>query len=257
MCTVVILRRPGHEWPLLLATNRDEMAERPWQAPGRHWQEREYVVAGRDLLAGGTWLGLNDYGSVAAISNREGSLGPSPDKRTRGELVLEALDHGNARDAGRALADIDVHAYRPFNMVIMDSRDAFWLRHAVPTGDSRSTPGRVEVMEIPPGISMITALDRNDMRSPRIRAYLPRFEAAKAPDPEADDWEAWERLMSSRAHDAKNGPDGAMCVVTETNYGTLSSSLIALPAPNIQGRKPVWRFCAGRPGESRYEAVAL
>ena len=257
MCTVVILRRPGHEWPLLLAANRDEMAGRPWAPPARHWQDREQVVAGRDLLAGGTWLGLNDFGVAAGISNRRDSLNPAPDQRTRGELVLEALDHGNASDAARALAHIDVRAYRPFNMVIVDNRDAFWLRNEDPKADSRAIAGRVEVLEIPPGISMITALDRNDMRSPRIRTYLPRFQAAKAPDPEAGRWQAWETLMSSRVHGAKSGPRGAMCVVTKTQYGTLSSSLIALPAPNTQGRKPVWRFCAGLPGETRYEAVAL
>ena len=54
MCTVVILRRPGHDWPLILATNRDEMTDRPWRPPGRHWPDRAEVTAGRDELAGGT-----------------------------------------------------------------------------------------------------------------------------------------------------------------------------------------------------------
>ena len=46
MCTVVILRRPGHPWPLVFAANRDEMLDRPWRPPGRHWPERPEVVAG-------------------------------------------------------------------------------------------------------------------------------------------------------------------------------------------------------------------
>ena len=74
MCTVVILRRPGHAWPLLLAGNRDEMMDRPWDAPARHWPDRPDVVAGRDRLAGGTWLGLNDSGVVAILLNRRGTL---------------------------------------------------------------------------------------------------------------------------------------------------------------------------------------
>ena len=77
MCTLVILRRPGDRWPLLLAANRDEMADRPWRGPGRHWPDRPDVVAGQDLLSGGSWLGLNDHGVVAAILNRVGSLGPA------------------------------------------------------------------------------------------------------------------------------------------------------------------------------------
>ncbi|MBT3810853.1 MAG: hypothetical protein HOF99_15230, partial [Rhodospirillaceae bacterium] len=62
MCTLVILRRPGHSWPLLIAANRDEMIDRAWQSPARHWPDREDVVGGLDELAGGTWLALNDNG---------------------------------------------------------------------------------------------------------------------------------------------------------------------------------------------------
>ena len=40
MCTLVILRRPGHAWPLILGANRDEMKDRPWSPPGRHWPDR-------------------------------------------------------------------------------------------------------------------------------------------------------------------------------------------------------------------------
>ena len=255
MCTMVVLYRPGHPWPLLFAANRDEMADRPWAPPARHWQDRANVVAGRDELAGGTWLGLNDYGLLAGISNREGSLGPAPDKRSRGELVLEALDHSDAKDAANALADVDVNAYRPFNMIVGDNRDVFWLCNR--GGKNGPRGGQMVVNAVPPGISMVTSRDRNDAKSPRIHAYLPRFEAAEFPDPDAGEWGAWEALLASRVHDLESGPSAAMCVVTDTNYGTLSSSLIALPAANMEGRKPVWRFSAGCPGEVAYDAVAL
>src|SRR5690349_16414791 len=128
MCTVVLLRRPGHDWPLILGANRDEMASRPWRPPGRHWPDRDDVVAGLDLEAGGSWLGLNESGVVAAILNRTGTLGPAPGRRSRGELVLEALDHADAADAAGALTALDPAAYRPFNLIVADNRDAFWLR---------------------------------------------------------------------------------------------------------------------------------
>ena len=51
MCTLVILRRPGHRWPVLIGANRDEMIDRPWEPPGRHWPDRPEVVAGLDRLA--------------------------------------------------------------------------------------------------------------------------------------------------------------------------------------------------------------
>ena len=45
MCTLVILRRPRHRWPVLIGANRDEMIDRPSKPPGRHWSDRPEVVA--------------------------------------------------------------------------------------------------------------------------------------------------------------------------------------------------------------------
>jgi hypothetical protein len=219
MCTVVILRRPGHAWPVLCAANRDEMLDRPWRPPARHWPDRPEVVAGLDELAGGTWLGVNDHGVMAGILNRQNSLGPAPGMRSRGELVLEALDHADAVEAASALARLDTRAYRPFNLVIADNRDAFWLRNRGSEGC-----GRIESGPIPPGVSMITAHDLGDMTSPRIRAYLPRFEAAPPPDPDRGDWSAWEALLASREsgsgdESVESGPAAAMAIVTTTGSG--------------------------------------
>ncbi len=145
MCTLVLLHRPDHDWPLLLAANRDELAGRPARPPGRHWPDRAEVRAGLDELAGGSWLGVNDSGVVAAVLNRTGTLGPADGKRSRGELVLEALDHREAAAAAEALVDLDPRAYRPFNLVIADRDGVFCLRHA---GD-----GAIRVDRLPPGLT--------------------------------------------------------------------------------------------------------
>ena len=254
MCTLVLLRRPGHRWPLLLAANRDEMTDRRWLAPARHWPDRPEAVAGMDELAGGSWLGLNDHGVVAAILNRMGSLGPRDGKRSRGELVLEALDHADAGAAAAALAERDPEAYRSFNLVVADSDRAFWLRHG-----GGGAP--IEASAIPPGHAMLTAHDLNDRESPRIRANLPRFEAAPAPDPEHGDWEAWRRILASRRHDAEAGPLGAMTVVTEQGFATVSASLIALPAPggplDETPAKAIWLFAPGSPDSVEFQNVTI
>lgn len=244
---MVILRRPGHDWPVLVAANRDERNDRPWKSPGRHWPDRPEVVGGLDELAGGSWLALNDTGVIAAVLNRRGSLGPEAGKRSRGELVLEALDHADARDAVRALAELDGLAYRPFNMVMADNRDAYWLRHA---GES----GEVEVRPLPLGLSMLTAGDLNEP-TPRVRRYLPRFQETAVPDPDASDWRAWEALMASREHNSDDAR-AAMAIVTDGPFGTVSSSLIALPSPE-RHRKPIWRFCPARPGTAPFVEIAL
>ena len=248
MCTVVILYRPGHAWPLIVATNRDEMADRPWKPPGRHWPDRPQVTAGLDVLAGGTWLGMNDYGVLAGVLNRPQSLGPRPHFRSRGELPLEALDHARAADAAETLSHIEPVSYRPFNMVIADAEDAFWLRN-------RGEGTNVEAMEIEAGLSMITAHDLNDPASPRMRKYLPLFEAAPPPDPGTGDWSTWPSLMASRDHDAKDGPGAALLVAEDGGFGTVTSSLLALGGGNEANR--VWLFAPGPPGEADYKPLSF
>jgi hypothetical protein len=242
-----------------MATNRDEMLDRPWTPPGHHWPDRPEVVAGRDDLAGGTWFGVNRSGVVAAILNRHGTLGPAPGMRTRGEIVLEALDHADAAEAAKALAALNATAYRPFNMVVADNRDAFWIRSL---GCAGATGLRVEAM--PEGLSMITANDLNDAGSARIRFHRPRFVAAPAPDPDNGNWQSWEKLMGSRESEPEAGPHGAMTIVTgeagsrRIGYGTCSSSLLALASPGRANRPGIqWRFAAGAPDVTPYAPVTL
>ncbi len=262
MCTVVILRRPGHDWPLIFAANRDEMTGRPWLPPARHWPDRKEAVAGRDRLAGGTWLGLNDWGVIAGVLNRPGSLGPDPELRSRGELPLDALDHAEARAAAEALGSIDPTSYRTFNLVIADAREAFWL----------SSPGGgepVHLAPVPEGLSMITAHDLNDPASARIRRFKPLFENARPPDPETGDWAEWQALMGNREserppdpdNDPENEPGDGMTIATGEGFATQSSSLLALPDPasamDDGAVKPVWLFAPGPPDRTAYGAVDL
>jgi hypothetical protein len=242
MCTLVILRRPGHAWPVLLGANRDEMIDRPWRAPARHWPDRPDVVAGLDELADGSWLGLNDYGLAAGILNRTGTLGPMPGVRSRGELVLEALDHADAPAAAEALSQLDPRAYRPFNLIVADNRDAFWVRHADPTGTLPLT-----ATAIPEGLHIIAAGDLDEAETPRLRRYAPRFRAAAPPDPGRGDWSSWEALFLDDSYDAADGPAGAMRFTTERGFGTVSTALIALPAPGQAEQRPVFRFITHRP----------
>lgn len=260
MCSVIILRRPDATWPLVLAANRDEMQGRPWKAPARHWPDRPNVVAGLDELAGGSWMGLNDEGVVAAILNRMGTLGPEAGKRSRGELVLDALDHADAADAALALAQLDTRAYRPFNLLVADNRDARLIVHRGPCARNRP-----EVIDIPMGVHMVTAHDLDDTDDPRQAQYLPLFRAAAPPDapppppPDAEtpDWGGWPELLASRIWDGERGERGAMNFLLPTGFGTVSGSLLALPAADRPDLAPVWHFAAGRPHEAPWVPVDL
>ncbi|MCB1971416.1 MAG: NRDE family protein [Geminicoccaceae bacterium] len=245
MCTLVMLRRPTHEqWPVLIAANRDELSTRPARPPGRYWEDRDEIRAGLDVEAGGSWFGVNDYGVMAAVLNRRGTLGPEAGKRSRGELVLEALDYADAEAAAAALAHLDPEGWRPFNLIIADNRDAFWIRHA---GD-----GMLSSIPILNGVTMATAGELNDTDSARVRRYLPLFRSAEAPDPGKGDWSSWQLLLSSTSSETGD-PRDAMCIRTDGAYGTVSSSLLALPADI--GDPPAWLFADGPPDRAAYEPV--
>lgn len=232
MCTVILLRRPGHAWPLILAANRDEKLARPWDAPAAHWPDRPALVGGRDREAGGTWMAMRG-GVVAAVLNRPGSLGPAPGKRSRGELPLLALEAEDAAGAAARIAGLDAGQWRPFNMVIADARHAVFLR-----GLGTGAPEAVPLAE---GITMVTAHDPNDLASPRTARHLPRFRAAPPPAP-PDGWAGWEALLADDTVGAV-GLAEALNVPPTQGFGTVASSLVALGAAGARS----WRFCPGRP----------
>jgi hypothetical protein len=243
MCTVILLRRPDHSWPLILGANRDERLDRAWDAPAAHWPEHPGLVGGRDRTGGGTWMAARG-GVVAAVLNRPGSLGPAPGKRSRGELPLIALAGSSAAAAAEAVAALDGGAWRPFNMVIADARAAFFLRGL--------GQGRPEAAALGTGVSMVTAHEPNDTASPRIARHLPRFRAAPAPDPARGDWAGWEALLADDGF-GEEGLGGALNVPPVGGFGTVCSSLLALDATGGLG----WRFSPGRPAPGGFVPVEL
>ena len=249
MCSVIILRKPDSDWPFIMAANRDELKTRKWLSPGRHWSDRPNVRGGYDLLGGGSWLAINEDGVVATVLNRINSLGTLPGKRSRGELPLEAVEFSNASDAADKLSMIETKSYRGFNLIVADADNGFWLKS---TGDRGS---QVEVTRIPKGISMITAFNLNDFRSERIASQLPLFKRAKHPDPENDNWEPWRELLRSSKPGVENKPHTAMNIIGRGEFGTTSSSLIALPSLELFGIKPKWLFADGSPDGGCFQIV--
>ncbi|MGP0001039.1 MAG: NRDE family protein [Acetobacteraceae bacterium] len=242
MCTVVVLIRPGHAWPLVLAANRDEMLNRAWDPPAGYWPDRPGIIAGRDRSGGGTWMGLNRDGVVAAVLNRPGSLGPAAGKRSRGELPLLALEHRSADAAATAIAILDAGAWRSFNLLLADRAGAIFVRGL--------GHGRPEARSLAAGLHMVTAHDPDDPDSPRVARHLARFQAMEAPRPTPDPirgWRAWQEILADRRGDAGE----QMNVVPRAGFGTVCSSLLAIP----EAAPPVWLFAAGAPDEAPFSLV--
>jgi hypothetical protein len=187
VCTVVVLVHPDQ---ILLAANRDERVERPWDPPAAWWPDRPGVVAGRDRTGGGTWMGINRHGVVATVLNRPGTLGPAAGKRSRGDLPLLALEHSTAAEAAAALTGLDAGLWRGFNMVLAD-RTGAWFAKGIGYGHP-------SVERLPPGVSMVTAYDPNDLESPRTAVHLPRLQAAEPT------WDAWRAILSDRRGGRRN-----------------------------------------------------
>lgn len=239
MCTVILSIGPGRSWPVLLAANRDEKLDRPWAPPASHWQEQPGVVGGLDILAGGTWLAVNEAGVAAAVLNRLGSLGPAPGKRSRGELPLMALRHETAEAAVTALSGEHASEWRSFNLVIADRTGAWFLRG---TGQ-----GPVHVQSVAPGVHMVTAREPDDFSSPRIARNLMRFRKAARPVP--PEWADWPRLLSDRTLPM----DAAINIPPFSGFGTASSALVGL---GVAGER-TFLFAGGPPDEAPFEAVPL
>ena len=90
MCLIAIGWKLRDDYPLMLAANRDESFSRP-AAPAAFWDDHQEVLAGRDLLQGGTWLGVTRSGRVAAVTNYRDGRRPKRGTRSRGWLVRDYL----------------------------------------------------------------------------------------------------------------------------------------------------------------------
>ncbi len=217
MCSIVMSLLAGAKFPLVVAANRDEMMDRPWDPPGRYWDDAG-IIGGRDRLAGGSWLAVNDHGVMAALLNRSGSLGPEAGRRSRGELPILALAARDARAACARILALDAAEYRSFNMVIADPGGGFLLRGLA--------AGLVAAAPLAPGVTMVTAREPNDPGCPRIARYREQFERVARPEPAAGlaGWEAWARLLA----DDTPPLDSAIRITPRGLFGTVCSSLIAL-----------------------------
>ena len=91
MCVVALAIDAHPKWRIILAANRDELHTRP-SAPLARWHGAEsHIIAGRDLVSGGTWLGVSEDARMAVVTNIRTDAPPDPAKASRGDLVMDYL----------------------------------------------------------------------------------------------------------------------------------------------------------------------
>ena len=231
MCTVVLSFEPGNRVPLLLLGVRDELTDRPWLPPGRHWAGSP-LLGGLDEQAGGTWLAVHpDVPRVACLLNGRGTQADQARRRSRGELPLRAGTDGagvlkELADDPRALA-----AYDPFHLICADTGAVRLLSW---DGD------RPAARDLEPGTHLLTnaghAYPADPVTEPKALRFGPKFAAGRPsgePGPPAA--QAWGEWLVLALSDGLNPGDPAAIVARRDLpggriWGSTSLSLVALAA---------------------------
>jgi uncharacterized protein with NRDE domain len=124
MCLILFAWQQHPDYPLIVIANRDEYYARP--SRDAHWWDDADIFAGRDLEAGGTWLGVNRRGHFAAVTNVREPGAMTPGKRSRGDLPRDYL--AGSDDAETCLRQLQTRDqdYAGFNLLLGDAR-ALWF----------------------------------------------------------------------------------------------------------------------------------
>ena len=203
MCVVALAHRVHPDWPLILIGNRDEFHARP-AAPLHAWDDGSGIVAGQDLQAGGTWLGVQPaHRRIVVVTNVRGAL-PDPDKESRGALVVDML-RGEGRFADPAPADLD--RFNAFNLFAIADDEVRLLSNR-PTPQISALGGGVHALANEP-------VDTPCPRADRLADILRR--QTKKPDPD------FGALMS-----ALTDSDAPALFLPGPAYGTRCSTLVAV-----------------------------
>jgi hypothetical protein len=257
VCTLTLAWRLFED-PVVVAANRDEALDRPADPPGPFPGEPG-VFAPRDREAGGTWIGYNDDGVFAGLTNRWVHV-EGDDRRSRGQLVLDCLRAESAEAAVRGVERaVDADDYAGFDLVVADANAAFLCEW----------DGRFAVTPLSPGVHVVVNVgsalggggavtDRFFVpeRRPDLGAQQAenarRVREVLTPEPN-EDAAAWLGRAADVLGDHEYGVcvhgDGGDPTAPPDGFGTRSSSLLRL------GSDPWFAFADGPPCVTEYRTV--
>lgn len=247
MCLIVFAWRPTHALPLIIAANRDEFHARPSLSLS-FWKDAPQIIAGRDLQAGGTWMGVGPDGRVAALTNiRE--PGAPVGSRSRGELPERFLRSQLSPEAYLTELMDQLEHYSGFNLLVGDARELWHLNSRTGTPE-----------QLPVGIYGLSnaALDTPWPKLVRARSAL--HECLSAPEAEN-----LLRLLSDSqlAADAELPSTGvpyewekrlSSVFIASDDYGTRASTVLIRRA---DGSTDIIERCFGPDGPLSENCISL
>jgi uncharacterized protein with NRDE domain len=233
MCLIVLAWQVMPTAPLFVAANRDEFYDRP-AAPADWWEDCPHVYAGRDLLAGGTWLGVTRDGEsgsrFAAITNVRAPHLNKDDAPSRGNLVGDYLK--SALTPAEYIERIrgESHLFNGFNLLVGDRESLIWFSNHGHDNPLNGQP-------LPPGVYGLSnsLLDVRWPKVVRTRAQFSSLLCQQAPE------DAYFEMLSDTtpAPDVRLPDTGvslemermlsSVCIKSST-YGTRVSTLVRIPA---------------------------
>jgi uncharacterized protein with NRDE domain len=261
VCLLLALFRSVPDVPLIVAANRDERLARPAVTMTVLRDAGPRILGGRDELAGGTWLAVNEHGVVAGLTNQPTAAGRDAAKRSRGELPLAFTAYRTADEAvAKVTSALDPLDYNPCWLLVGDREHLFSVGLA---GGHRP-----DVRELPPGLHVLenTPLGAPSAKTAQVtrkvtaelaaRASYPGGPAARDAATAADALAAVLRDHEPAAAPAATLPDGrprppelsAACVHTP-DYGTRSALIVTVPAAAL----PHLEVTDGRPCEVPFQ----
>jgi uncharacterized protein with NRDE domain len=246
MCTLAIFFKFFEQYPVLVAANRDERYDRPAMAPALIAANPK-IVAGTDLRAGGTWLGVNNYGLLVGILNRRlnREIASDPGFRSRGLLCLDLLRLRSATEAGEFLSRHE-ETYNAFTVLYADAKIA---------GVAFNSASAINVLPLKPGLHVFSSAAEIDTASGKAdRAYSRFIGCAQelSPQNQSPRWlEKFNALLGDHTAVSDQEPRDAVCVHGQES-GTVSSSIILYSA---LGRRFETYFCAGPPCQNSFGAA--
>jgi uncharacterized protein with NRDE domain len=234
MCLLALFYRVVEDAPVVAGANREEVYRRGGEPPRLHDDPCRWV-GGVDPAAGGTWLGVNEHGVLAAVTNRNKDSKPSR-PRSRGLLVRDLLSCASAAAASElAVHELSTDRYDGCNIVCADGRSAVVLQG----GDW------LRVRPLPPGLHVLTNGDIHDERDAR-RTFVAQLlgQEGYRYRTSADCVEVLRQVCGRRE------PGEPPVCLRGADRGTTSSTIIAL-RPSLA--ESVYLHAQGPPDRTPYE----
>ena len=250
MCTLALYFKVFSGYSMVVAANRDEHYDRP-SAPPSIIGGSPTIVAGRDLRAGGTWLGINEYGLIVGILNRRQQPGSVAHVayRSRGLLCLELLRLRQVAELDQVFLDLAPGDYQPFTVVCADTDRACV---------AYNTDQTIKRIELSDGLHIFSNSFEFGAPSEKVdRVYQLFLKLSEDCDRQFSAGAylngAAKALGDHALTDHLNDPRDAVCVHGDIS-GTVSSSIIFF---SDAGRQFQMHYCAGAPGQNPFSLYSI